>query len=174
MKSLQDRLWHRPERARKLANRSLYAGAFVATTLFGGSLFAMMLYTSASRAPQWELLFMRPPFNGGFTFFVMFNSLMEWLFLPAALFLNWRVPTRRRLLLAGAMVYYGARGWTYAYFVPEIFTLMATPADNPLSPDLVRRIAQWIHLSWIRCAVDGVLAFLLGFATAKPDASIVA
>jgi len=30
---------------------------------------------------------------------------MEWLFLPAALFLNWRVPTRRRLLLAGAMVY---------------------------------------------------------------------
>jgi len=51
---------------------------------------------------------------------------------------------------------------------------MATPADNPLSPDLVRRIAQWIHLSWIRCAVDGVLAFLLVFATAKPDASIVA
>jgi len=174
MTSLQDRLWHRPERARTLANRSLYAGAFVATSLFGGSLFAMMLYASASRAPQWALLFMRPPFNGGFTFFVMFNSLMEWLFLPAALFLNWRVPTRRRLLLAGAMVYYGARGWTYAYFVPEIFTLMATPADNPLSPDLVRRIAQWIHLSWIRCAVDGVLAFLLVFATAKPDASIVA
>ena len=68
----------------------------------------MMLYASASRAPQWALLFMRPPFNGGFTFFVMFNALMEWLFLPAALFLNWRVPTRRRLLLAGAMVYDGA------------------------------------------------------------------
>src|SRR5262244_3087908 len=81
MTSLQDRLWHRLERARTLANRSLYAGAFVATTLFGGSLFAMMLYASASRAPQWALLFMRPPFNGGFTFFVMFNSLMEWLFL---------------------------------------------------------------------------------------------
>ena len=68
----------------KRANRWLYVTAFVATTLFGGSLFAMILYRSASASPQSLLVFMRAPFKGGFTFFVIFNSLVEWLLLPGA------------------------------------------------------------------------------------------
>ena len=151
----------------KRANRWLYVTAFVATILFGGSLFAMTLYASASASPQSVLLFMRPPFKGGFTFFVIFNSLMEWLLLPGALFLNWRIPARRKLLIIGAFLYYSSRGWTYIYFVPAIFRFMSVP-DNPLSPDLASQIMRWVNLSWIRCTVDGVLACLLIYATSKP------
>jgi uncharacterized membrane protein len=131
----------------------------------------MMLYASASATPQSVLFLMRLPFKGGFTFFVVFNSLMEWLFLPAALFLNWHIPARRKLLITGAILYYGARCWSYIYFVPAIFRLMAVHADTPLSADLVSQITRWVNLSWIRCAVDGVLACLLLFATSKPYAS---
>ena len=153
----------------KRANCWLYVSAFVAATLFGGSLFAMMLYAAASTSPQSLLLFIRPPFKGGFTFFVIFNSLMEWLLLPGALFLNWRIPARRNLLIIGAILYYSSRCWTYAYFVPAIFRFMNLPADSSLSPDVASEIMRWVKLSWIRCAVDGVLSCLLLYATSKPD-----
>ena len=77
-----DRL-NRCERwAEKLAVRSLYLGVLVATTLFGGSLFAMMLYASSLSVPETVLGLMQPPLGGGFAFFVIFNSLMEWLLCP--------------------------------------------------------------------------------------------
>ena len=41
-----------------MTSYSLYVGAFFAAVLFGGSLFAMMLYASASSAPQSVLLLM--------------------------------------------------------------------------------------------------------------------
>lgn len=142
---------------------------FVAVTLFGGSLFAMMLYAFAAD-PASILTLIRPPFKGGFTFFVIFNSSMEWLLLPATLYLNWRISTRRKPLLYGAILYYCARAWTYIYFVPAIFKLMATPVTHPLSPELASEIMRWVNLSWIRCAVDGILAALLLFATSRASA----
>ena len=157
-----------PPAKRKLANRCLYLSTFVACMLFGGSLFAMMLYASAGGSAESILLQIRPPFKGGFTFFVIFNSSMEWLLIPATLFLNWRLRARRTPLLWGAILYYCARAWTYIYFVPAIFKLMAVPAGTQISPELAGQIMQWVNLSWIRCAIDGVLAALLLFATSRP------
>jgi hypothetical protein len=151
-----------------MAKRFLYLSTFFAITLFGGSLFAMMLYASARGAAEPMLSLIRPPFKGGFTFFVIFNSDMEWLLLPATLFLNWRLPARRKPILYGAILYYCARAWTYIYFVPAIFKLMAVPAGIPISPELTSEIMRWVNLSWIRCAVDGILAALLLFATSRP------
>jgi hypothetical protein len=37
------------------------------------------------------------------TFFVIFNSLMEWVFLPTTVFLNWHIAARRRPLITGAI-----------------------------------------------------------------------
>jgi hypothetical protein len=91
---------------------------------------------------QAVLLLMQAPYKGGFTFFVIFNSLMEWLFLPALLFFNWRIQARRKPLITGTLLYYAARTWTYIYFVPAIFKLMHLPAGDPLSPDLVNDIMQ--------------------------------
>src|SRR5262249_59849343 len=47
---------------------------------------------------------MRPPMKGGFTFFLIFNTLMEWLVIPAAVYLNWHLSQRRILIVAGALL----------------------------------------------------------------------
>jgi hypothetical protein len=142
-----------------LPGRWLDFAVFVGTTLFGGSLFAMLLYV-ASPTPENVLTVMRPPFKGGFAFFVTFNSLMEWLVIPVAVFLNWRYPRRRRLLVACAVLFYLSRAWTYIYFVPQIFKFMALQAGAPISSDLASDILKWVNLSWIRCAIDGTVAVL--------------
>jgi hypothetical protein len=53
----------------EFSRRWLFSAAFIATTLFGGSLFAMLLYVSAATSEN-ILTLIRPPFKGGFTFFV--------------------------------------------------------------------------------------------------------
>jgi len=69
----------------------------------------MMLYGPALSDPEMILVLMRPPWQGGLTFFLIFNTLMEWLVIPAALSLNWQLPRRRALIAAGALLYYAAR-----------------------------------------------------------------
>jgi hypothetical protein len=153
-------------RKQQLENPALYLSTFVALTLFGGSLFAMMLYASATDAAS-ILTLIRSPFKGGFTFFVIFNSSLELFLLPATLILNWRNPTRRKPLLCGAILYYCARAWTYIYFVPMIFKLMAVPTSALVPQELASEVMKWVNLSWIRCAIDGNLAALLLFATSR-------
>ena len=161
------RLGRRQGRAQALAIGSLYLGVLVATTLFGGSLFAMMLYASSLSVPETVLGLMRPRLGGGFAFFVIFNSLMEWLLLPATLCLNWHLPARRALIVAGATLYYLSRAWSYLYFVPPILRFMEIPAGGPLTPDLADQIVQWVNRSWMRAAIDGVVAILFLLATLK-------
>src|SRR5215471_9629903 len=93
----------REGRAWKMADRSVLLAVLTATTLFGGSLFAMMLYGPALSDPEMVLVLMRPPLQGGLTFFLTFNTLMEWLVIPATLSLNWHLPRRRALIATGAL-----------------------------------------------------------------------
>jgi hypothetical protein len=113
---------------------------------------------------------MRPPWKGGFTFFVVFNSPMEWLILPAAVFLNWQHRKRRALLLACVVLFYLSRAWTYIYFVPQILKFMSIPGGTALSYDVGSAVLTWVNLSWIRCAIDGVVAILFLRAASKPEA----
>ena len=163
-------LSRREDRDLKLANRSMLLAVLAATTLFGGSLFAMMLYSAASSAPEIVLFLMRPPMKGGFTFFLIFNTLMEWLVIPAAVYLNWHLSQRRILIVAGALLYYAARVWTYLYFVPNIFEFMATSTGGPLSAELVNRVTRWVNLSWVRTTIDGLTAVLFLVAASKAGA----
>jgi hypothetical protein len=158
--------WERP-----LANGSVFGAVLAATTLFGGSLYAMMLMAPVLSSPDIVLGFMRPPVAAGFTFFVIFNSLMEWVVIPTALYLNWRMPRRRTLIIVAAVLYYGARVWTYVYFVPTIFDFMTLPAGEPLSAELVGRVTWWVNLSWIRTAIDGLMALLFLLAASRPGPS---
>ena len=154
-----------------LPRRWLFVAAFIATTLFGGSLFAMLLYV-ASPTPENILTLMRPPFKGGFAFFVTFNSLMEWLVIPVAVFLNWNYPRRRPFLVACAVLFYLSRAWTYIYFVPQIFQFMAVPAGASISPEVANGVAKWVNLSWIRYASDGVVAVLFLRAVSEPGSPL--
>jgi hypothetical protein len=151
-----------------LPKRWLYFAVFVATTLFGGSLLAMLLYV-ASPTPENILALMRAPFKGGFTFFVIFNSLMEWLILPAALFLNWQRSQRRPLLIICAVLFYLSRVWTYVYFVPQIFHFMTINPGASISTDVATGVLRWVNLSWIRCGIDGLVAILFLRSALAPD-----
>lgn len=151
-----------------LPRRCVYFGSFIAGTLFGGTLFAMLLYV-ASPTSENILALMRPPFKGGFTFFAIFNSLMEWLVIPVALFTNWSHPRRRPLLVVCAVLFYLSRAWTYVYFVPQIFHFLTIEPGGSISPDVASAILKWVNLSWIRCAIDGVVATLFLRAASKLD-----
>jgi hypothetical protein len=61
-----------------MADRSVWLAVLAATILFGGSLFAMMLYGSALSDPEMGLVLMRPPWQGGFTFFRYRLILFVW------------------------------------------------------------------------------------------------
>src|SRR5262249_23787739 len=110
---------------------------------------------------------MRPPMKGGFTFFLIFNTLMEWLVIPAAAYFNWHLSQRRILIVAGALLYYAARVWTYLYFVSNIFEFMATSTGGPPSAELVNRVTRWVNLSWGRATIDGLTAVLFLVAASK-------
>jgi hypothetical protein len=146
-----------------LPRRWLDFAVFVAMTLFGGSLFAMLLYV-ASPTPENVLTLLRPPFKGGFSFFVTFNSLMEWVVIPVAVFLIGDISDVDAFLWL-AVLFYLSRAWTYIYFVPQIFRFMALEAGTPLSSEVASDILKWVNLSWIRCTIDGIVAVLFLRAT---------
>ncbi len=79
------------------------------------------------------------------------------------MFLNWRIPKRRTLIVVAAVIYYAMRVWSYIYFVPTIFELGAMPPGAPVSAEVVERFRVWVNLSWIRGAIDisTYLLFLL-------------
>ncbi len=93
---------------------------------------------------------------------------MELLLLPGALLLNWQLPTRRNLILVGAVLFYAQRVWSYLYFVPTIFHFEGMTPAQLTSAAVVEDVREWILLSWIRMGVDGLLFVLLLLAVAVP------
>jgi hypothetical protein len=160
----------------RLANASVLLGGLVAGILFGGGLLGQLWMNQAwiaSPPSSFELI--QPPIGNGLNvFFILFNSLMEWVLIPAAIFFNWRIPKRRTLVVAAAVIYYGMRVWTYFYFAPEIMTFYEIPSSGPFSPELAARAQRWVSLSWYRVVIDGLVnllfflsAFIPGFSSTE-------
>src|SRR5829696_9156395 len=62
--------------------------------------------------PSTTFTMIHPPFGDSFNLLIItLNSLMEWLLIPAALFLNWHIPKRRTLIVIAAVVFYAMRIW---------------------------------------------------------------
>jgi hypothetical protein len=153
-------LWSRVHDTRRAADRAVAVAAFVATMLFGGSTFAMLAYAASLGTAPAILAFIAPPIGGGFAFFVMANTSLEWILLPSTIHLTWQQPGRRRLIVTGALLYYAARAATYLHFAP---TIMATGEAAALDPDAVdlAGVRMWVFLSIPRWVIDGILAGLL-------------
>jgi hypothetical protein len=138
----------------------------------GGALLEMMLLSAGLGTPSTTFIMIHPPFGGSFNFFIItMNSLMEWLLIPAALFLNWHIPERRTLIVLAAVAFYAMRVWSYIYFVPNIFEFGALPPDGPFSAELVERFRMWVNLSWLRFAIQDLLTYLLFLLAAFVPAS---
>jgi hypothetical protein len=139
--------------------------------LAGGALLEMMLLSAGLGTPSTTFTMIHPPFGGAFNLFIItFNSLMEWLLIPTALFLNWHIPKRRTFIVIAAVAFYAMRVWTYLYFVPNIFEFGALPPDGPFSAEVVERFRIWVNLSWLRFGVDistNLLFLLAAFVPAS-------
>jgi len=150
---------------------SVFLAALGSGLLAGGALLEMLLLSAGLGTPSTTFTMIHPPFGGSFNLFIItLNSLMEWLLIPAALFLNWRIPERRTLIVIAAGLYYAMRVWTYIYFVPNIFEFGALSPDGPFSAEVVERFRIWVNLSWLRFGVDiltNLLFLLAAFVAAS-------
>jgi hypothetical protein len=157
----------------RLADAPVLLAGLVAGVLFGGGLLSQLWMNQvwiASPPSSFELI--QPPIGNGLNaFFILFNSLMEWVLIPAAIFFNWRIPKRRTLIVATALIYYGMRVWTYLYFAPEIMTFYEISPSGPFSPELAERAQRWVTLSWYRVAIDGLVNSLFFLAAFIPSYS---
>jgi hypothetical protein len=154
-----------------LVNVSVFLATLGSGLLAGSALLEIMLLSAGLGTPSTTFTMIHPPFGGSFNLFIItLNSLMEWLLIPAALFLNWYIPKRRMFIVIAAAAFYAMRIWTHVYFVPNIFEFGALPPDGPFSAELVERFRLWVDLSWFRLGFD-VLANLLFVLTAFVPAS---
>ncbi len=72
-----------------LANVSVFLAALCSGMMSGGALLVLMQMSAGLGAPSTSFTIIHPPFGGSFNLFIItLNSLMEWLLIPTALFLN--------------------------------------------------------------------------------------
>ena len=165
------RLARSESRRPALANASVFLATFGSGLLAGGALLEIMLLSAGLGMSSTTFTMIHPPFGGAFNLFIItLNSLMEWLLIPAALFLNWGIPKRRTFIVVAAAVYYAMRVWTYVYFVPNIFEFGALPPEGPFSAEVVERFRIWVNLSWLRFGVDLLTNLLFLLAAFVPAA----
>jgi hypothetical protein len=155
-----------------LANASVFLITLAMGLMAGGGLPYQLLLSAGLSTPSTTFTIVHPPFAGTSNLFIItMNSLMEWLLIPAALFLNWHIPKRRTLIVIAAAAFYAMRVWSYVYFVPNIFEFGALPPDGPFSAEIVEQFRMWVNLSWLRFAIQDALTYLLLLLAAFVPAS---
>ncbi|MFD0900407.1 hypothetical protein [Actinomadura sediminis] len=101
--------------------------------------------------------------EGSLIFFLVLNPLTEWVFMPLALYLNWRSAGRRRFLLAAAAAYYAERAVTYLYFAPTVVGWK----DEPVTTRLLDEVSFWLAADWLRLAVIAGIITALALAVVR-------
>lgn len=139
-------------------NFRLLAAASTVSLLTGGSIFAMLMYELYMKhsTPSHLLDLIRPPLQGGFIFFVIFNTLLEVVFYPLLLLVRGHWSDTKQVstwILRGAALFYLGRAWTYLHFVPKVMGYMKL-THGDLSDAVIAEIHLWIRLSWLRTALD--------------------
>jgi hypothetical protein len=166
------RLARSESRKAALANGSVFLATLALGVMASGRLPSQLLLSAGLSTPSTTFTIVHPPFAGTSNLFIItMNSLMEWLLIPAALFLNWHIPKRRTLIVIAAAAFYAMRVWSYVYFVPNIFEFGALPPDGPFSAEVVERFRMWVNLNWLRFAIQDVLTYLLFLLAAFVPAS---
>jgi hypothetical protein len=124
--------------------------------------------------PQLVPDLLRPPLGTAYVgFFIGLNSLCEWVLLPAAVLLNWRIGRRRWWVLAGATLFYGFRVWTYLYFGPRILDLVANAPAGAPTPEYLDQLREWLSLNWFRFeGLAGIVFLVAAFIPALPAGTL--
>jgi hypothetical protein len=156
------RLNRSPRRA-MFANAALYVATLAMAALTGvGFQIMPIMDISIDQAPQFFADLVRPPIGDAEALpYYVVNTSLEWLLIPAALVLNGWIPKRQRLIVAAAVTFFALRVWSYLYFIPDILDWNQGTTGQPLTAAELEQAALWVDLSWIRVAMDAVIAMLL-------------
>ncbi len=89
--------------------------------------------------------------------------------LIVALILNWKVPTRRKLIAIPLTLYIVAIIVTFFYFVPELREFHASPNSAIPPAEWLARGQRWQHFSWTRGSILGLAMIPLLLALREPE-----
>lgn len=145
---------------RNSPNASALLVAFANMMLLAAGLILHLMFGS----PESYLAIQQSGGEGDLYFYATLNPLTEWVLVPLALFFNWKDPTRRTLVVIGAVIYYAERVATYLYFAPHILSW----PDAQISAGLLDDVSLWLSLDWIRMAVNFLMILLFVLVTFLP------
>lgn len=121
-------------------------------TMIGGVMYTHIVYFPAylSHLPESNRLITGESGLNDSNFWMLIHP-MAILTTVTALILNWKLETRRKLILATTVIYVLALVATATYFVPELLAFADSSSDASVTvSDLYERGQTWQHLSWIR------------------------
>ena len=81
--------------------------------------------------------------------------------LLVSLWLNWAHPVARPWFIAALVAHFGARAWSFAYFIPRALRFEKM---GDLTEDQRRQAESWIRLSRLRSFIEIVSIIALGVA----------
>jgi hypothetical protein len=118
------------ERWRTMMGGGSIALAIVATGLLvGGGFMYGLVAAAVFREPSTTAAVLSALMQPTIPYFIGVNTVLEALIVPLLVYANWNTPARRRLVVAGAVIYFVMRVWTYLTYAPMRLAI----ASHPLS-----------------------------------------
>ena len=153
----------------KLGTAALFVAIILWGTLLGGVVYAHLVYFPVylSALPDSAVLVNGPYGLNEGIFWITIHPLVI-LSLVAALALNWRSRSRRRLISITAVVYLVVLVISQLYFIPELGAFRHSPESTLSAAEWLARGQRWQYLSWLRGAVCYVAFVPLLLALTKP------
>ena len=148
----------------RLGTYSLFLSVILWGTLLGGIAYSHLVYFPVylSALPDSAVVV-----NGMYglhegIFWMTIHPLLI-LSLIAALVLNWKSRSRRKLILISIAIYFLVLVVTQIYFLPELAAFARSPESRVSPAEWLARGQRWQRLSWIRGGVmyAGILPLLL-------------
>ena len=153
----------------KLGNLSLFLTIILWGTLLGGIAYAHLVsfpvYLSALPA---SAVVVNGPYGLHEEIFWMTIHPLLVLSLIAALVLNWKFRSRRKLIGISFIVYVLVLVVSRLYFIPELVAFEQSPESTLSAAEWLARGQRWQRLSWLRGALCYVAFVPLLLALTKP------
>jgi hypothetical protein len=153
----------------RLSTISLMISIILWGTLLGGIAYSHLVYFPVylSALPASAVIVNGPYGLHEATFWIIIHPLLI-LSLVVTLFLNWRLTSRRRLILISFAVYALVLVVSQLYFVPELAAFAHSPQSGLSPAEWLARGQRWQRLSWLRGTICYAAFVPLLLALTKP------
>lgn len=142
----------RPKLGAWIEDGLVFAGVLAFAFAGCGGLMAILMLNGALESASLTGESLEAMFLPSIPYYIIVNSILEILLVPAVVYFGWRAGRRRVLIMAAVVLYFAMRVWTYLVFVPgrlgwadeEHSTDTMTPADlDRAADDLMLDDPRW-------------------------------